>query len=228
MNKFMVKRLQGIILGVGVCGCLLFAPVVANAASGGDISLPAPQIKEGMPVMQALDIRQSSRSFAETGISASQLSHILWAANGINRPETDGRTNPAALGVRSVEVYAVTEKGIYLYQPKTHALKTVAEGDFRMATTMGQDFVGTAPITLVYVSNADAWQKASHIPPVDKQVQFDSIAAGAMAQSVGLVAASEGLGTCVRGSIDHEAFAKVAHLQKGQTVVIAQTIGVLP
>ncbi|SEH37584.1 Nitroreductase family protein [Selenomonas sp. KH1T6] len=71
-------------------------------------------------------------------------------------------------------------------------------------------------------------KRPATFPPVDKQVQFDSIAAGAMAQSVGLVAASEGLGTCVRGSIDHEAFAKVANLQKGQTVVIAQTIGVLP
>ena len=228
MKKLMGKRLHDVLIGAGLCGCLLFAPVVASAASGGDIVLPAPQIQDGISVMQALAIRQSSRSFAAADISLSQLSHILWAANGSNRQEKAGRTNPAALGVYSVDVYVVTGKGIYLYQPKTHALKTVAEGDFRMATTMGQSFVGKAPLTLVYVSNADVWQKASRVPSADKQMQFDCIAAGAMAQSVGLVAASEGLGTCVRGSIDQETFAKAAHLQKEQTVLIAQTVGVLP
>ena len=45
---------------------------------------------------------------------------------------------------------------------------------------------------------------------------------------VALVAASEGLGTCVRGSVDKAAFAKAAGLSKEQTVLISQTIGVLP
>ena len=60
-----------------------------------------------------------------------------------------------------------------------------------------------------------------------QQLIFDSIAAGAMAQSVGLVAAAEGLGTCIRGSIDHEAFAKAARLLEGERIIAAQTIGVL-
>ena len=66
--------------------------------------------------------------------------------------------------------------------------------------------------------------------PVDPERQhtFNCIVAGTMLQSVALTAASEGLGTCVRGSIDREAFAKAAGLTAEQKVLISQTIGVLP
>lgn len=218
------SKIKVVLSGVCIASCLLFAPAAAGAAE----ALPEPQIEGGVSVMQALAKRQTSRSFAETDISPVQLSHILWAANGVNRPESGGRTNPAALGVHSVEVYAVTAKGIFLYQPKTHTLKSVAEGDFRMTTTSGQPFVGEAPLTLVYVGNASAWESASRALPDDQQVLFDSIAAGAMTQSVALVAAAEGLGTCVRASIDRDAFGAAAHLQSGQTILLAQTLGVLP
>ena len=122
----------------------------------------------------------------------------------------------------------MTAKGIFLYQPKTHTLQSVAEGDFRMATTTGQGFVGEAPLTLVYVGNSSAWENARRVPSGEQQVLFDSIAAGAMTQSVALAAAAEGIGTCVRASIDHEAFGKAARLQDGQTILLAQTLGVLP
>lgn len=58
-------------------------------------------------------------------------------------------------------------------------------------------------------------------------VCFDSITAGAMAQSVALEAVAEGLSTCVRASVDHDAFGEAARLQDGQTILLAQTLGVL-
>ena len=48
-----------------------------------------------------------------------------------------------------------------------------------------------------------------------------------MLQSVALVAVDEGLGTCVRGSVDREAFRKAAGLSPEQTVLISQTVGAL-
>lgn len=227
-SGIVAPKIKNAISGVCLMSCLLLAPAAAGAAGADEVSLPPPHIEEGMPVMQALARRQTSRGFAAEEISLSQLSHILWAANGINRPESDGRTNPAALGVHSVEVYAVTAKGIFLYQPKTHTLQSVAEGDFRMATTTGQGFVGEAPLTLVYVGNSSTWENSGRAMPADTQVLFDSIAAGAMSQSVALVAAAEGIGTCVRASIDHDAFGEAAHLQEEQTILLAQTLGVLP
>lgn len=213
---------------VCLASCMLFAPAALNMAEAAEISLPQPQIEEGVSVMQALAKRQTSRSFSDAEISPAQLSRILWAANGVNRPESDGRTNPAALGVHSVEVYVVTTQGIFLYQPKTHTMQSIAEGDFRMTTTTGQAFVGEAPLTLVYVGNSSAWKNARRVPTGEQQVLFDSIAAGAMAQSVALVAVTEGIGTCVRASVDHDAFGEAARLQDGQTILLAQTLGILP
>lgn len=225
---FASPKIKIALSGVCLASCLLFASAPAGTAEAADISLPFPQTESGMPVMQALAKRQTSRDFADAELSPAQLSQIFWAANGVNRPESGKRTNPAALGVHSVEVYAVTAEGIYLYQPEAHALQSVAEGDFRMTTTTGQAFVGQAPLTLVYVGNASAWENARRVPSGEQQVLYDSIAAGAMTQSVALAAAAEGLGTCVRASVDHDAFGEAAHLQEGQTVLLAQTLGVLP
>lgn len=227
MNVSVKTKIKAALSGVCLMSCILFAPAVSGAAAG-EIALPEPQMREGMPVMQALAERKTSRSFAGSGISEAQLSHILWAANGINRPESGGRTNPAAMGVHSVDVYAVTAEGIYIYQPQAHSLHLVSEGDFRMATTTGQGFVGDAPLTLVYASDSSAWQNARRVPSGEQQTLYDGMAAGAMTQSVALVAAAEGLGTCVRASIDRDAFAAAAGLQEGQTILLAQTIGVLP
>lgn len=224
-----VKRKAKIVLsGVCLLSGLIFVPPTTGTAATNEIILPKPQIQTGMSVMQALEKRQTSRNFADTDLSLAQLSHILWAANGINRPNSDGYTNPAALGVHSVEVYTVTAKGIFLYRPKSHTLEPIADGDFRMTTTTGQAFVGKAPLTLVYVGNSSAWQNARHVPSAEQQTLYDSIAAGAMTQSVSLVSASEGLGTCVRGSINKEAFGKAARLRDGQRILLAQTVGVLP
>ena len=205
------------------------APSVAFAAAN-EIVLPAPQTSGGMPLMEALDQRKSERHYADLPLTEAQLSNILWAANGINRsagdPSQAKRVNPAALGVYSVDVYAVTPDGIYLYEPNGHTLNLVAEGDYRGATTSGQSFVKTAYLSLVYVEYPTAWQTASRFPDEESRLAFATISAGAMAQSVGLVAASEGLGNCVRASVDRDAFRAAADLPSDRHILFAQTVGV--
>ena len=222
------KKINLALSGICLLGGLLLVPGVSGATRTNAVTLPPPQINDGMSIMKALSERKSSRSFAAASISNEQLSNILWAANGINRPESKGHTNPAAMGVQSVHVYVVTDKGIFLYEPQSHDIRLLNKGDYRMTTTTGQSFVGKAPLTLVYVADSVAWENARRVPSANQQMIFDSVAAGAMAQSVGLVAAAEGLGTCVRASIDHEAFAKAARLLDSERILLAQTIGVLP
>ena len=83
---------------------------------------------EEAEIMEALQQRKSERHYTDGSLTEAQLSKILWAANGVNRPEGAGqsgakRVNPAALGVYSVDVYAVTPDGIYLYEPDGHKLR---------------------------------------------------------------------------------------------------------
>jgi len=50
------------------------------------IQLPKPQITAGMPLMQALARRQTTRAFLDKPLPLQTLSNLLWAAFGVNRP----------------------------------------------------------------------------------------------------------------------------------------------
>lgn len=177
-----------------------------------------------LTVMDALNARKTDRNFVDSDLTESQLTKILWAANGVTRPDGK-RVNPAALGVYSVEVYAVTRKGIFRYDPQSNGIIPVAEGDYRMTTTTGQNFVGKAAVNLVYVENPDAWQNAKHTPPPrDRQIAYANITVGSMIQSVALVAQTEGLGNCVRGSINRDEFAKIVGIS-AENILLAQSVG---
>lgn len=203
---------------------LLLMPATSYAAQN-EIVLPTVETQSELSVMEALSQRKSSRKFVDKNLTPAQLSKILWAANGINR-DNGKRVNPAALGVYSVEVYAVTKEGIYLYDAAKHKLKLIAEGDFRAVTTSGQSFVEKAAVNLVYVETPDAWQSARHTPPKrEGQISFANIAVGAMVQSVALAAQTEGLGNCVRGSINRDKFKEVAKLSDEKNILLAQSVG---
>ena len=193
-------------------------------AAPSEIILPTVQISDGLSVMQALQNRKSDRNFVEKDLTPAQLAKILWAADGINRDDSK-RVNPAALGVYSVEVYAVTREGIYLYDADKHRLKLIAEGDFRALTTTGQSFVEKAAVNLVYVETPEVWTGARRTPPRDAQISFANIAVGAMVQSVALAAQTEGLGNCVRGSINRDAFKQAAKLSDEKNILLAQSVG---
>ena len=136
--------------------------------------------------------------------------------------------HPTTRGIYNIDVYAVMANGIYKYDPEAHALHMVSPVDFRPQINAKQTFVHTAPLTLFFVSNPVPPRDPSHPVNPERQHANNCLVAGTMLQSVALVAASEGLGTCVRGSVDKAAFAKAAGLSKEQTVLISQTIGVLP
>lgn len=210
-------------LGTILLAAMILLPTTSCAAQN-EIVLPTVETDSELSVMQALSQRQSSRNFVDESLTTAQLSKILWAANGINR-ENGKRVNPAALGVYSVEVYAVTREGIFLYDAENHKLKPIAKGDFRATTTTGQSFASKAAVNLVYVETPDVWQKAGRNSSRDSQLSFANIAVGAMVQSVALAAETEGLGNCVRGSINRDEFKKVAKLSNEKNILLAQSVG---
>ena len=68
--------------------------------------------------MKALSERQSTREYASKTLSLADLSDLLWAANGINRPESGKRTAPSALNKQDVDVYVILPEGSYVYDAK--------------------------------------------------------------------------------------------------------------
>lgn len=97
------------------------------------INLNKPDKSRNVTLMQALDKRHSERAFANKQLTHQDLSDLLWAANGINRPSEGKRIAPSANNVQEVDVYVCMKDGCYLYDAKAHQLQPVAKGDYRSA-----------------------------------------------------------------------------------------------
>jgi SagB-type dehydrogenase family enzyme len=207
-------------LALGVMGQLRPRPGKGDARRS--IKLPAPDKRGGLPLMQAIARRRSSREFARKPLPLPALSNLLWAAFGVNR-RNGGRTAPSALDAQEVDVYVALPEGAYLYDAKSHSLRLVASSDLRRITGY-QDFVDEAPLDLVYVADHGRMRMV----PAGQRESYASAAAGAIAQNVYLYAASEGLATVIRAWIDREAIAAALGLTHDQQVLLSQTVGYPP
>ena len=83
------------------------------------IKLPQPQTEGGMPLMEALKNRKTSRSYSSKELPDQVLSNLLWAAFGINRPDGK-RTAPSAMNWQEIDIYVSMAKGLYLYNAKDY------------------------------------------------------------------------------------------------------------
>lgn len=199
---------------------LLACSVIASAQDLKPIQLPKPQMDGGKPLMQALKERKSTRSFAPDKLPIQTLGNLLWAAFGVNRPDTGQRTAPSAMNRQEIDIYVATADGLFLYDPKGNTLQPVLTNDVRAATGV-QPFVKEAPVDLVYVADYARTGRET-----DSERDFYAAAdTGFIGQNVYLFCASEGLATVVRGSVDRTALAKVMKLRPEQKIILAQTVG---
>lgn len=202
---------------LGLMGQLRAKPATGDSATS--ISLPLPEKQGGLPLMEALAMRHSSREFSPEPLPLPLLSNLLWAAYGINR-EDGGRTAPSALNAQEIDIFVAFPSGAYRYDAATHTLILVAASDIRR-TTGYQDFVDEAPLDLVYVAD---YTRLSRVP-FNQRESYASVAAGAIAQNVYLFAASNNLATVLRAWIDRAAIAEALGLTHDQQVLLSQTVG---
>jgi SagB-type dehydrogenase family enzyme len=190
-----------------------------TALAQDSVTLPAPQIDGGKPLMQALKERRTTRNLTDTPLSAQQLSNLLWAAFGINRPDGH-RTAPSARNWQEIDVYVVKADGAFLYDAGANALRRLVAQDLR-ASAGTQAHARNAAVTLVYVADARRMEGANEAT----RAEFAAADAGFIAQNVYLYCASEGLGTVVFASIDRERLAAALKLDRSQRIVLGQSVG---
>ena len=181
------------------------------------IQLSKPQIA-GNPLMEVLAKRSSSREFSSEPLPENILSNMLWAASGINRPDSGKRTAPTAMNKQEIDVYVATESGIYLYDAKSHSLKMIAAGDLR-GLTGKQDYVREAAVNLIYVADYSRMGSGS-----DKEL-YAAADTGFISENVYLYCASAGLATVVRAYIDKPLLSKAMKLKADQKIILAQSVG---
>ena len=199
---------------------LLICPTLTSAQELKPIQLLRPQMNSGRPLMQVLKDRRSSRAFSTEKLPKQVLSNMLWAAFGVNRPNSGKRTAPSAMNWQEIDIYVATADGLYLYDAKAHVLEPVLAEDIR-AVTGRQPFVQEAPVNLIYVADFSRMGKVTD----DKKIFYSAADTGFISQNVYLYCASEGLATVVRGLIDKPALRKVMKLRPDQKVILAQSVG---
>jgi hypothetical protein len=211
-------------MSLALCGDA-FTAISSVAHDPVAIDLPAPQKTGGKPLMDALSARATSRNFTanEPALPPQQLSNLLWAGFGINRPDGK-RTAPTAHNSQNITIHVLLDTGAYTYEPAKNQLRRVIVngqpvGDIR-ALGGTQDFARNAPVTLIYVCDAIFHTSAGAIPPL----QTSAIHAGAIAQNVSLYCASAGLKGGVRMSIPKEKLAAALGITPNR-IILAQSIG---
>lgn len=216
MNRTKTRSARALV----AAALLLLLASSAAAEAPGRIELPAPDMSGGMPLMQALSLRATSRSYSPKELPAQVLGDLLWAATGVNRPESGKRTAPTARNWQQIDVYVAMADGLYRYDHAAHALDLVLEKDLRAATGT-QGFVADAPVNLVFVAD---YTRMGNIPEEYKQF-YAATDTGFVSQNVYLYCASAGLATVVRGLVEREQLAEAMELRPEQHVVLAQTVG---
>ncbi|GAA7771064.1 nitroreductase [Cupriavidus sp. SHE] len=195
-------------------------PIVSSDSGVEYLKLPAPMTDGGMSLLGALHQRRSARTFAPTPLDTVTLSTLLWAAFGVNRPDTGHRTAPSARNWQEIELYLAMPDGLYVLEPADWRLRLVVGEDLRAATGL-QDFVAGAPLNIVYVS------RLSKLDETDKPLRqfYTALDTGFISQNVYLFRAAFGLVTVARGLLDRRALAVAMRLDADQRVALAQSVG---
>ena len=207
------KLLCAIAAAVTICltACAQTAPKV--------IKLMEPSYNEGLTLMQTLKERKSSSGFTEKEIPLQDLSNIIWAALGVNRP--DGRrTSPTGSNRQEIELYAFFKAGVYWYNYNDNTLELVKSGDYRSIT--GRQEATTAYLDLLFIADTDKTGPGQK-PGDANTVSYVNV--GYVSQNVYLACANAGIGSRARGGWDQKKVVETLGLKDSMVVVLGQTVG---
>jgi SagB-type dehydrogenase family enzyme len=215
--------MKKVFLSVAVLFCFVASAIAADLSP---IKLLPPDLKGGKSLMQSLQERKTSRSFSTKKLPIEVISSLLWAACGVNRPDSGKRTSPTAMNWQEIDVYVAMEEGLYLYNAKAHVLEPVLKTDLRKNTTEflqpSKSSVTGAPLQLIYVAD---YSKMSMVANDEEKKLYSAADTGFIAQNVYLYCASAGLATVIRGMVNRETLSKDMKLRDKQKIILVQAVG---
>lgn len=185
-----------------------------------NVKLNAPDKTKGLPVMKALEQRKSDREFSGEKLSLQELSDLVWAANGINRPESGKRTAPSAMNRQDIDVYVCLPEGAYRYDAKSQELVWITAEDLRPAVAGGQTFVEKAPVCLVLVSDISKLNGEKQ-----QRLLTGAMDAGIVSQNVAVFCAGTGLLTVPRMSMNQDKLRTALKLSEDQHPMLNLPVG---
>ena len=188
------------------------------------VSLPRPRYQSQTSVEKALSRRRSVRDFRDRPLVLSEVSQLLWAAQGITH-RSGYRAAPSAGALYPLDVYVLAgnitgiDVGTYKYLPHEHSLLHYAPGDKRMAlrqAALDQPAVSSAAAVFVFCASYER-TTGKYGKRGSRYVHMET---GHAAQNVYLQAVALQLGTVVLGAFDDEQVKEVLTLREQQPLYL--------
>jgi hypothetical protein len=198
------------------------------------IKLNAPNLKRGLPLMEALAVKASAREFSEKELSLQDLSDLLWAADGINRPAENKSTASSAMNAHDIRIYVFMKDGAFLYDAPKHELAPVLAGDFRSQLMMpmktpaptpppppGTLVPANLPVQIILVSDSERFKFGTP----ELKYEWGALDAGIVSQNISLFCAATGLKTRPRASMDKAKIKELLKLADTQNIFLNHPVG---
>jgi len=178
------------------------------------IKLPDPRTDGTVSLEKTLSERRSIREYRKEPLELSEISQLLWSAQGITNKSSGKRTSPSAGALFPLEIYVVAgnvndlEDGIYKYRTETHELILVKSGDNRediYTKVYSREWLKNVPSFLIF---AGVYERTTG-KYGERGKRYVHIEVGHSAQNVLLQAVAMNLGTVVMGAFDDTTLKKV-------------------
>ena len=197
------------------------------------IKLPSPQLKGKVSLEETILRRRAVRGYRRDPLGLSQLSQILWSAQGITGTR-EFRASPSAGATYPLEIFVLVGKqgvldsevpmqsgqapealqaGIYHYEVDSHSLSLHKPGDSRpdlARATLAQEFIIDAPVDIVICA---LYHRTSYRYG-RRGERYVHIEVGHVGENIHLQAVALGLATVEIGAFNDEEVRKVLGVEE--------------
>ena len=211
------------------------------------IQLPAPQHDSRTSVEKAISLRRSVREYADVPLPISEISQILWAAQGFTQERKEPprmwnpkyewqgglRTAPSAGALYPMEIYLLAgnveglAKGFYKFIPKNHSLKKMMSVDKRTElcnAALKQASIEKAAAVIVM---AAVYERTS-FKYGERAERYVHIEVGSIAENVYLQGMTLGIGTVIIGAFIDKEVKSVLQLPEDENPLAIMPLGKIP
>lgn len=194
------------------------------------IKLPQPSQNGSVSIEEVLQLRRSRRAFRDQPLSLTQVSQLLWAAQGIT-DQRGYRTAPSAGALYPLELYVMSgnvtglNDGLYHYIPGSQQLVFQLPGDKRAQiaqAALNQNWMAQAPAIIIVTADFER-TSSKYGSRGDRYVYFE---AGAAAENIYLQATGLKLGTTVVGAFHDDQIKQILLLPKDRQPICLMPVGI--
>lgn len=191
---------------------------------GDLIRLPSPILKGTISIEETLQKRRSIRDYQDAPLTLSEISQILWAAQGITT-ESGKRTAPSGGATFPMEIYLAVRRvetlkeGLYHYEPQTGSIRMVKEGSLlgdMARVSLNQSFIAKSAASLVIA----AQYERTTAKYKERGIRYVHMESGCISENIHLEAEALGLGTVIVGAFNDEALKKVLGISEEPLIIM--------